>query len=197
MATVVQDLGHALRSLRKRAGFTFAAVATIAVGIGANVTVFSLVDALLLRPLPFGERSDRVVTLHSTHPLQPEDWDDSGLSYPDLLDVRSESQSFEAVGGMMQRNFTVTTDAEAERLLGLSLTPDVFPALGVQPMLGRRSLTPMPLRRVSKPRSCSPTDCGSAASAATRRSSGSPSSSMTVRGRSSVSCRRDQSFPTA
>jgi putative ABC transport system permease protein len=110
---------------------------TLALGIGANVTVFSLVNALLLRPLPFGDRSDRVVTLHSTHRLQPEDWGDSDLSYPDFVDVRRESQSFEDVAGFLGRNFTVTSASDAERLLGVSVTPELFPMLGVDPILGR------------------------------------------------------------
>lgn len=137
MSSAFQDVSHALRTLRKRPGFTAAALVTIAVGIGANVTVFSLVNALLLRPLPFGDRSDRVVTLHSTHRLQPEDWEEARVSYPDLLDVRAQSRSFEAVGGMMIRNFTVTGEPDAERLLGLSVTTNLFPALGVEPVLGR------------------------------------------------------------
>ena len=115
MATLLQDISHAIRGLRRRPGFLIAALLTLAVGIGANVTVFSIVDALLLRPLPFGERSDRVVTLHSTHRLQAEDWNDSKLSYPDLLDLQRQSSSFEGVGGFLFRNFTVTTEADAER----------------------------------------------------------------------------------
>lgn len=137
MATLLQDVSHAIRGLRRHPGFLTSALLTLAVGIGANVTVFSIVDALLLRPLPFGERSNRVVTLHSTHRLQAEDWNNSELSYADLLDVQRQASSFEAVGGFLLRNFTVTTEADAERLLGISVTPDVFPLLGVAPMLGR------------------------------------------------------------
>ena len=140
MPTYFQDLSQAIRGLRKRPGFLFAALLTLAVGIGANVIVFSFVNALLLRPLPFGDRSDRVVTLHSTHRLQPEDWDDSELSYRDLLDVRQQARSLAGVGGLMLRSFTVTTDADAERLLGASVTPDLFPLLGVEPFLGRQFL---------------------------------------------------------
>ena len=135
--SLFQDLSHAIRGLRKRPGFWLAAVVTLAVGIGANVAVFSLVNALLLRPLPFGERSDRVVMLHSTHPQQPEDWDDSGLSYPDYDDIREQSTSFEGIGAFLTRNFTVSTDADADRLLGVSVTPDLFSTLGVEPMVGR------------------------------------------------------------
>src|SRR4029453_4657816 len=122
MAMVLQDIAPAIRGLRRRPGFLSAALLTLPVGIGANVTVFSIVDALLLRPLPFGDRSDRVVTLHSTHRLQSQDWEDNGVSYPDLLDIRREAQSFESVSGMVLRNFTVATDADAERLLGMSVT---------------------------------------------------------------------------
>jgi predicted permease len=141
MPSFFQEVSHAFRALRKRPGFAFAALMTLAVGIGANVTVFSVVNALLLRPLPFGERSDRVVTLHSTHPMQVEDWDDSRLSYPDLVDVQRETASFEGVAGFVSRNFTVTNETEAERVLGESVTPNLFPVLGVEPILGRNFLS--------------------------------------------------------
>nr|AAP58516.1 putative membrane component protein [uncultured Acidobacteriota bacterium] len=137
MPTYFQDVSQAVRGLRKRPGFVVAALLTLAVGIGANVTVFSLVNALLLRPLPFGDRSDRVVTLHSTHRLQAEDWDDSELSYRDLVDIRTQAQLFDGIGGFLSRNFTVTTETDAERLLGVSVTPELFPTLGVEPVLGR------------------------------------------------------------
>jgi putative ABC transport system permease protein len=138
MPTYFQDLSQAIRGLRRRPGFLAAALVTLALGIGANVTVFSLVNALLLRPLPFGERSDRVVTLHSTHRLQPEDWDDSDLSYWDFVEVRRQSQSFEEVAGFLGRNFTVTSESDAERLVGMSVTPEMFSMLGVEPILGRQ-----------------------------------------------------------
>jgi putative ABC transport system permease protein len=135
------DLIHAIRSLRKRPGFTAAALITLTVGIGANVTVFTIVNAMLFRPLPFGERSDRVVTVHSTHHLQAQDWGwgDSELSYPDLIDLRA-AKSFEGLAGYLPRNFTLTDAGDAERVQGGSVTPDLFGLLGVQPILGRSFL---------------------------------------------------------
>ena len=111
MPTYFQDLSQRIRGLRKRPGFLLAALLTLAVGIGANVTVFSLVNALLLRPLPFGDRSDRVVTLHSTHRLQARRTGTiRSCPYRDLLDLRRQAQSFDGVGGFLSRNFTVTTE---------------------------------------------------------------------------------------
>lgn len=137
-----QDLRFALRSLAKRPGFTAAALFTLGVGIGANTAMFSLVNALLLRPLPFGTRSARVVTLHSTHPTQAQDWQDSRISYPDFEDVRAANRSFEGVAGYVSRTFTLAgsdgTEAEAVRIQGGSVTPDLFPLLGVSPILGRQ-----------------------------------------------------------
>jgi hypothetical protein len=121
-----------------RPGFAIASILTLSVGIGANVTVFSIVNALLLRPLPFGERSSRVVTLHATHQLQPEDWGwgDSELSYRDLLDLRA-ARAFQGIGGYLPRNFTLSGEDVAERIQGGSVTPDLFELLGVHPALGR------------------------------------------------------------
>ena len=116
VSILLQDFAYAVRGLRKRPGFLLAAVLTLAVGIGANVSVFSLVNALLLRPLPFGDRSDRVVMLHSTHPQQPEDWDDSELSYPDFADVREQAVSFDGLAAFFQRNFVEGVTAGAVKL---------------------------------------------------------------------------------
>lgn len=135
---MLTDLTHALRALRKRPGFMIAALATLAIGIGANVTVFSIVNAMLLRPLPFGERSDRIVTLHATLRDEPEDWGwgDSELSYPDLRDYRAVG-ALDGLSGYLARNFTLSGGAQAERVQGGSVTPDLFGVLGVEPMLGR------------------------------------------------------------
>lgn len=142
LETLLRDLRFALRSLAGRPGFTTAALLTLALGIGANTAMFSLVNALLLRPLPFGTRSERVVTLHSTHPTQARDWQDSRISYSDLEDVKAANRSFEDVAGYVSTAFTLTaadaTDAEAVRVQGGSVTPNLFPLLGVQPMLGRQ-----------------------------------------------------------
>lgn len=131
------DLRQALRALLKRPGYTLAALLTLGLGIGASSAVFSMVNAVLLRPLPLGERGERVVTLHSTHPSQPEDWQDSRLSYPDLLDVRKNSRTLEDAAGYGSGNFTLVVAGEAERVRGGSVTPNLFPVLGLQPFIGR------------------------------------------------------------
>lgn len=133
---VAADVLFAVRSLRKVPGFTFAAVLTLGLGIGAHAVVYAIVDAMLLRPLPFGDRSDRLVTLHSTHPTQATDWDNSELSYADLLDLREQTSAFAGVEGMFARNFSLTTTNEAARVLGASITPGLFGMLGVAPAMG-------------------------------------------------------------
>jgi predicted permease len=134
---LLADLRHAFRGLLKRPGFTVAALLTLGLGIGANSTVFSMVNGVLLAPLPFGEKSPRVVTLHSTHQSQPEDWEDSGLSYADLMDVRENGRTLEDVAGYVGRSFTLVIGGEAERVRGGSVTPNLFPLLGHQPLIGR------------------------------------------------------------
>ena len=130
-----QDLRSAGRGLLRSKRFVLVVLATLTLGIGANVAAFSLVDAVLLRPLPFGNRSARVVTLHSVYDQQVRALGD--VSYPDLLDLRDRLRSFEGVAGLMRVNFTLSTEAEADRLVGCYVTPELFQLLDVAPMLGR------------------------------------------------------------
>jgi len=134
---MLQDLRYAFRSLMRARGFTVAAVSTLALGIAANSIVYAIVDGFILRPLPFGERSHRLVTLHSTHPTQAQDWNNSELSYPDLVDIRERVGALERVEGVLTRNFSLASAQEAERVSGASITPGLFSMLGVAPELGR------------------------------------------------------------
>jgi putative ABC transport system permease protein len=134
---MLQDFRFAVRSLLASRGFTSAAVLTLALGMGATTVVYGIVDALLLRPEPFGPRSARLVTLHSTHPTQAQDWDDSEMSYADLIDVGEASTTLEAVGGVATRNLSLAADTEAERVRGASVTPNLFDLLQTQPQIGR------------------------------------------------------------
>jgi len=134
---MIQDVRIACRSLAKARGFTLAALLTLGLGIGANTVVFSLVNALLLRPLPFGEATDRIVSIHSIHPTQfPQGWDDADVAYADLNDVARESVLLEGVAGYLGRGFTLYEE-EAIRIRGGSVTPNLFDLLGVKPILGR------------------------------------------------------------
>ena len=131
-----QDCRLAVRALWRSPRFVCVVLATLTLGIGANVAAFSLVDAMLFRPLPFGGRSDRVVTLHSIFGHQVRALGD--VSYPDLLDLQDRLRSFEGVAGLIRLNFTVSTELEADRVAGCYVTPELFRLLGVAPMLGRQ-----------------------------------------------------------
>jgi putative ABC transport system permease protein len=134
---MIQDVRIAFRSLAKARAFTVAALLTLGLGIGANTVVFSLVNALLLRPLPFGEATDRIVSIHSIHPTQfPEGWDDADVSYADLNDIARESVLLEDVAGYLGRGFTLYEEGVV-RIRGGSVTPNLFDLLGVEPILGR------------------------------------------------------------
>jgi putative ABC transport system permease protein len=134
--TFVDDARIALRGLRRQPGFLLVALVTLGVAIGANITVFSFVNATMLRPLPFGSRSDRVISVHSAHASEAEDWQDARLSYADLQDLRAAG-AIEDAGGFVERNFTLQ-DGDAERVNGGSVTPGLFPLLDASPALGRQ-----------------------------------------------------------
>lgn len=134
METLMRDLRFAFRQLRRSPGFTAVAVATVALGIGANTTVFSMVNAVLLRPLPF-EASDRLVSVESTHPARP--GDGLNLSYPDYLDIREQVGAFRDVAIWDWRPFNLRGRGDAIFVGGAQITASFFPTLGVEPIRGR------------------------------------------------------------
>jgi predicted permease len=132
---ILDDLRLAFRTLRTRPGFLTVALATLGIAIGANVAVFTLVNAVMLRPLPFGDRSERIVSVHAVYGSGTDDWEDARLSYADLQDLR-RAGVLEEAAGYVSRNFTLE-DGAAERVRGGSVTPELFPLLGIEPALGR------------------------------------------------------------
>ena len=136
----MRDLLQSWRGLRHRPGFFIGALATLAIGIGANITIFSLVNGLSLKPMPFGDRTDRLVTLHPTHRFQVDDpdWGSSEISFRDLIDFRTAS-SVDGIAAYLRRNFVLSGDgSDAERVIGGSVTPGMLPMLGIEPFLGRQ-----------------------------------------------------------
>ncbi|MFP5261897.1 MAG: ADOP family duplicated permease [Blastocatellia bacterium] len=133
-ADLWQDLRFGVRMMRKHRGFTFIAVLTLALGIGANTAIFSLVNAVLLRPLPYSD-PDRLVTLVKSYPQKGLDsW---GLSQADFAMYRDQNHVFEKMAGFTSTGFNLTGAGEPERLRGVSVTADFFSVLGVEPVVGR------------------------------------------------------------
>ena len=136
MDALISDLGFALRSLRKAKLFTFVSPASLALGIGACVTIFSVVDAIALRPLPYVE-PDRLVDLHETSATKLCAGCSVGTSYAGFTDWRAAARSFSRMGTYLERPFAVSGTEAAERISGALVSADVFPLLGTAPALGR------------------------------------------------------------
>src|SRR6185369_1795902 len=122
----MNDLKFAFRQLLKNPGFTAVAVLTLALGIGANTAIFSVVNAVLLRPLPYPE-SDRLVWLSERGP----DWTGGPISYPNFTDWRAQQTVFERIGVYNWNNFVLTGKGEPAQLRGAQMSADVFAALRV------------------------------------------------------------------
>ena len=134
MDTLLQDLRYSARMLLKSPGFAIIAVLCIAIGIGANTTIFSVVNAILLRPFPFAD-PDRIVAVHETQPKL--DIDHAGLSNLDYQDLRAQAASFSSLTAYTQRSLTFSGEGDPERVEGASIAWNLFPFLGVKPALGR------------------------------------------------------------
>jgi len=134
MTTLLQDVRYGLRMLARSPGFTVAAVLTLALGIGANTAVFSVVNSVLLRPLPYAQpdRLVRVESLWTRGNRRP-----NQLSYPDYFDFRSRNHVFEHLVTGRDTNLALTGYGTPLQLDGEMVTWDLFPALGIQPELGR------------------------------------------------------------
>ena len=134
---MLNDLRYAFRQLTKNPGFTAVAVLTLALGIGATTAIFSVVYAVLLRPLPYRE-PERLVQLYETglRAGGSRDW----VSFPNFLDWRRQNQVFEEVAAYRYWPITVAGEGTPETLLGLQVTSGLFSVLGVHPSLGRTFL---------------------------------------------------------
>ncbi len=127
-----QDLRFGLRMLRKSPGFTVVAVGTLALGIGANTAIFSLVNGVLLNPLPF-PHPEELVVLHASKP----NFEFGSVSYPNFEDWRKNNRTFSSLAVSRGYTFSLTGTGVAEQLDGQFMTSGFFETLGVKPVLGR------------------------------------------------------------
>jgi predicted permease len=137
METLIKDIRHAVRGLVKRPGFTVIALLTLALGIGANTAIFSVVNAVLLKPLPFRDPEQVVIV-----------WEDASFAgFPlntpapaNYIDWKNQSQSFSDMAASAEVSFNLTGDGDPERVTAFAVTHNFFPLFGVQPLLGRSFL---------------------------------------------------------
>lgn len=134
MNTLLNDLRYALRILRKNPGFTAVAVLTLALGIGANSAIFSVVNAVILRPLPY-PHSDRIVTIWVTEPSGPGNlYPDTG---PDYVDWKAQNQVFDTMGAVFVTGASLTGTSEPLQLQGFEISPEILNMLGGKLVAGR------------------------------------------------------------
>ncbi len=134
MPNTLLDLRYAIRSLRKSPGFALVAVLTLALGIGANTAVFSLINAVLLRPLPYAE-PDRLVLVWESAPFFGVR--DSPVAPANYFDWKARSRSFEEIGALEDRSYRLTGDGAPEVVQGSQVTASLLRALRTRPALGR------------------------------------------------------------
>ncbi len=132
MQTLLQDLRFGTRMLLKQPGFTVIAIITLALGIGANTAIFSVVNAVLLRPLPFAE-PERIVRMYGKFSGGSQ----AATSPPDFLDYRAQNQAFEDFAALRNSSYNLSGEGEPERVLGAEVTANFFHALGITLLQGR------------------------------------------------------------
>jgi putative ABC transport system permease protein len=135
MGALWQDIQFGMRMLVRSRGLTVIAIIALALGIGANTAIFSIVNAVLVRPLPYPD-PQRLVWLWETQPNLPH----APFSAGDFLDFQAQNRSFEQLAAFHPVSFTLTGRGDPERLRAMVVTPNYFSALGVQPVLGRSFL---------------------------------------------------------
>jgi len=180
--TFWQDLRFGVRALVRHPGFTAVAVVTLALGIGANAAIFSVVNAVLLRPLPWGE-PDRSVMIWSRWTSFDKTWVADG----EVLDYRRRSRTLQEIAAWSDGQVNLTGDGEPERVAAALVTANSFHTLGAQPMLGRifTEAEDVP----NGPNLVVPSASGIDGMRRIDRFSADRCSSTATRSRSSVSCR--------
>ena len=136
-ADLWQDVRFAARMLRKSPGFAMVVILTLALGIGANTAIFTVINAVILRPLPFGD-PERLVRIHESSPARG--WPTFGASHPNFLDWVTHNNTFDHIGATQSVGFTLSHASDAERLIGIAVSHSFLPALGVGPAIGRNFL---------------------------------------------------------
>src|SRR5258708_5443536 len=136
MRTLLKDMRFAIRMLVKNWSVTAIIVVVLALGIGANTAIFSVVNAALLRPLPYTD-PDRLVRLSEDSPNVPQ----MSISYPNYLDWREQNKIFSGMAAMQFRSLNLTGKEEPERLAARAVSAEFFDVLGVTPALGRNFVT--------------------------------------------------------
>ena len=131
-STIWQDVKYGARMLLKNPGVTIVVIIALALGIGANSAIFSVVNAVVLRPLPYDE-SDRLVFLNEKSAVL----DEMSISYPNFTDWRNQNQTFEKIGVYNRGSYNLTGAGEAERILAAQMSADLFSVLRVNPLIGR------------------------------------------------------------
>jgi predicted permease len=137
LESIFLDLRYGVLMLRRYPGFTFVAALTLALGIGANTAIFSVIEAVMLRPLPY-QNSERLCMLWKSVPARNIEWD--WTSYPTIQDWREQSRSFEDMAAILLPSgseVTLPSDAGPERIQGAKVSGNFFEMLGVKPFLGR------------------------------------------------------------
>ena len=134
MRTLWQDIRYGFRLLTQNPGFTAVAVLTLGLGIGANTAIFSVVNAVLLKPLAYAD-ADRIVMVWENN--LSKGWDSFSVSPPNFADWRKQNRVFDPLVAFLGQSFILTGDAEPERLPGMRATEGFFQLTGVQPQLGR------------------------------------------------------------
>ena len=137
MENLIQDIRYGIRMLLKSPGVSVVATIALALGIGANTAIFSVVNAVLLKPLPF-PNSDSLMAIFETD--QQRGQLRGTYSYPNFFDLRTQNTVFEHVAAYHDSDFISTGNGEPARLHGAVVSADLFPLLGIPPILGRTFL---------------------------------------------------------
>ena len=133
MGRFVQDIRFGLRMLRKSPGFTAVAVLTLALGIGANTAIFSVVEGVLLAPLPFSQPDRLVIVWQKNLTLKK----DITASYPDFRDWERSARSFQEMAAVAWQDYDLTNPGKPEHVTGMQVSSGFLSTLGVDPILGR------------------------------------------------------------